>query len=267
MLKTVARLVIPKIIWKKTKEQIYRSLPPGFFQFAGGWADPVTYNQDGLATAHNCDFMQDQRFLSAYNLGAETNSFAGSQIHYRVYIACWAAELALSKDPDADFIECGVFLGGVSFALCNYLKWEQYADKRKFYLVDTFKGFDQRFLSDYEKKREAVNRFYESFETVKKTFGKYSNVQLVRGPVPESLDQIRESCKKIAFAHIDMNCVMPEVKAAEFIWPRLIEGGIILLDDYGWINHEEQKNALDAFAKSQGRRILSLPTGQGMLVK
>jgi len=30
---------------------------------------PLTYNRDGLATRHNCDFMQAPRFTAAYAAG------------------------------------------------------------------------------------------------------------------------------------------------------------------------------------------------------
>ena len=30
---------------------------------------PLTYNTDGLATQHNCEFMKDPRFAAAYDYG------------------------------------------------------------------------------------------------------------------------------------------------------------------------------------------------------
>ena len=33
---------------------------------------PLSYKQDGLATAHNCDFMKDERFMRAYHQGEAT---------------------------------------------------------------------------------------------------------------------------------------------------------------------------------------------------
>ena len=64
-----------------------------------------------------------------------------------------------------------------------------------------------------------------------------------------------------------MNCVQPEVAAMEYFWPKLVAGGVVILDDYGFSGHEAQKRAADQFAASVGARILSLPTGQGLLIK
>jgi len=67
--------------------------------------------------------------------------------------------------------------------------------------------------------------------------------------------------------HIDMNCTLPEIAAAEYFWDRLVSGAAMLLDDYGHGGHEEQKYAFDGFAKRKGVEILSLPTGQGLIIK
>jgi len=73
--------------------------------------------------------------------------------------------------------------------------------------------------------------------------------------------------RRIGFLSIDMNVAYPEVQAAEFFWDRLVPGAVMLLDDYGWYGHEPQKAALDAFARRCGRRVLPLPTGQGIILK
>lgn len=42
---------------------------------------------------------------------------------------------------------------------------------------------------------------------------------------------------------------------------------IMILDDYGWKTHINQKHAWDAFAAKRGVQVLSLPKGQGILIK
>lgn len=81
----------------------------------------------------------------------------------------------------------------------------------------------------------------------------------------ETLAQI--DSEEIAFVHIDMNCAPPEIAAIEYLWPRLTTGAMVLLDDYAYIGYHHQKNAMDKFANSKSVDIMSLPTGQGLLVK
>ena len=64
-----------------------------------------------------------------------------------------------------------------------------------------------------------------------------------------------------------MNCALPERAALEFFWDRLSPGAIVLLDDYGYRGHECQRDAIDEVARSKYVRVLSLPTGQGLIIK
>ena len=71
----------------------------------------------------------------------------------------------------------------------------------------------------------------------------------------------------VAFLHIDMNCALPERVAFEFFWDRLSPGAVVLFDDYAYYGHNCQREAIDAAARARGTEVLSLPTGQGLIVK
>jgi hypothetical protein len=90
-------------------------------------------------------------------------------------------------------------------------------------------------------------------------------VVLIRGPVPDTLSQV--DIHKVAYLSIDMNCTGPEEEALRHFWPKMSPGGIVVLDDYGFSGHESQKRAADRVALSVGVQVLSLPTGQGVMVK
>jgi hypothetical protein len=65
-----------------------------------------------------------------------------------------------------------------------------------------------------------------------------------------------------------MNCVEPEIAAAEFFWEKMTPSAVMLLDDYCYSEHYTlQHNAFNKFAKSKGAEVLPLPTGQGLIVK
>lgn len=64
-----------------------------------------------------------------------------------------------------------------------------------------------------------------------------------------------------------MNCAAPEIAAAEYFWDRMSPSAVMLLDDYGFVSYEEQKNAFDEFARKKAVEILALPTGQGVIIK
>lgn len=64
-----------------------------------------------------------------------------------------------------------------------------------------------------------------------------------------------------------MNNVIPEIAAISHFWDRLVPGAVVLLDDYGVRRFEMQKRGMDEFATRRGVEILSLPTGQGLILK
>ena len=153
-----------------------------------------------------------------------------------------------------------------SLAICHYLDFNSLG--KKFYLFDTCRGLPHEQMSDWERKlrHDQNERVYpECYELAKKNFAPYPNAVLVRGKIPDTLGSVE--IDKVAYLSIDMNLAYPEKCALEFFWPKLVAGAVIVFDDYAWANCYEQKAVHDAFAASQNTKILTLPTGQGLLVK
>jgi O-methyltransferase len=258
---------------KRLAKAIYRlcSLPNDERQLAidmlrngmGMHGEKFRFAEDGLCTIHNCDFLTDPRFSKAYEAGARTGSWNDWSLRWRAYVVCWASRHASALNRD--FAECGVNKGGYGRMIIEYLGTDRFTTSA-FYLLDTFKGFDRSLLSDSENVTMASRYQYEnSIEAVKKTFAPFPFVKIIKGSVPETLRSIDSDA--FSFVSIDMNCVRPEIAAAEFFWPKLVPGGIMLLDDYGFAAHIDQKDAFDLFASQVGVQVLSLPTGQGLMIK
>ncbi len=234
-----------------------------------GHGEGHIYDQDGLQSAHNHEFMDDPVFRKAYARGVRA---AGRDYewHWRVHVGLWAASWA-SRLP-GDFVECGVNRGFLSSAIMDYLTWDSLG--KHFYLLDTFKGMDERYISAQDRAAGAIrknltnlaNGFYTSnTEEVRANFAEWKNLSLIEGAIPETLSQVQAD--QICYLHLDMNCSTPELAAAEFFWDRLTPGACLLLDDYAYRGYRAQKTTMDCFAQARGNMILSLPTGQGLLIK
>jgi hypothetical protein len=223
-----------------------------------------TYNQDALITAHNHDFVDDPDFIKAYKRGIKAWDL-DPQMPWRTHVALWAA--SHGKLLEGDFVECGVYRGFLSSAVMQFLDWNKL--DRQFYLFDTFRGLDEKLVSDSERKKGRMEmskqNYSECYDKVKANFAEFKNVHLVRGSIPDTLKDVKIS--KVAYLSIDMNCVAPEIAAANFFWDRMVSGAIAVLDDYAFAGFEDQKNAFDQFAIEKGIRILSMPTGQGVYIK
>lgn len=246
------------------------ALPDRVADAADEEVSPVhLYDQDALVTRHNHEFMNDPTFRRAYARGvkaAETDY----RWHWRVHVGLWAAQAA-SKLP-GDFVECGVNKGFLSSAIMELLDWDRTG--RTFHLLDTFSGIDPRYVSEaeeaegiLEKNRKTIDSgFYvTSADAAIANFSEWRNHRIIVGAVPETLSQIE--ARQIAFLSIDMNCMPPEVAALEYLWPRLVDGAFVLLDDYAYVGYRQQKLGMDACARKLGVSVLSLPTGQGLIIK
>jgi len=64
-----------------------------------------------------------------------------------------------------------------------------------------------------------------------------------------------------------MNSAYPEAAALEFFWERLSPGAMVLLDDYAYRGYEQQTIAINRVVKARQADVLSLPTGQGLIVR
>ncbi len=228
---------------------------------------PNIYNQDSLLTSHNHDFMNDPKFMTAYQRGVKATEEAYN-IHWRVHVALWVASQA--KRMEGDFVECGVNRGFFTSCIMSYIDWNSLG--KRFFLFDTFQGIDEKYMSDEEKNKgrfEAHKGMYsECYDQVVENFSEFDGVHIVRGSVPETLSlPILDDLEQVCYLSIDMNCAAPEIAAADFFWNKMVKGAWVLLDDYAYVGYDEQKKAHDAFARSKGIDILSLPTGQGLYRK
>ncbi len=228
------------------------------------------YNEDGLQSIHNHEFMDDPSFISAYKRGLKASSGVDSRFYWRAHVVLWAAHCA--SKLKGDFVECGVNKGFNSSAIMHYLNWNVL--NKSFYLLDTFNGMDQRFLTEEEMlqgKLEINQKILDAggYEcnvgAVRANFSEWQRVHIIQGSVPETLPQVRT--EEIAYLHLDMNCAIPEQRAAEFFWPLLVPGAFMLFDDYAYKGYDSQKVAIDSFAHRTGVTVLALPTGQGLIIK
>ncbi len=238
--------------FKKIRKKIYN-----------GKRLPVNYNQDGLTTIHNAGFMQSKDFQRAEIAGAATGSW--KNIHWRLHTILWSA-LHCNSLP-GDFVECGTNRGGFARAICEYINLNQ--SGKAFYLLDTFNGLDNELLTMDElksgKKEHFLHEYSECYEDVKKTFESFEFVKIIRGSVPDTLINVKST--QIAFLSIDMNTIVPEIAALNYFWPNMAPGGMIVLDDYAYATCDLQYTAHNEWAATNNIKILSLPTGQGIIIK
>ena len=174
-------------------------------------------------------------------------------IRWRIHTILWAA--LHSSKLEGDFVDCGGGFGFFMSSIYSYLNFESL--NKKYYMLDSFQGTHPNHGINH------FSRLGDWYEDVLKNHGNKKNLKIIKGYIPETLNQIDSN--KISFLSIDLNSASPEIDCLNMLWDRIVNNGLIIFDDYGFSN--DQRNAHNDFAKSKGLSIMSSPTGQGILIK
>lgn len=219
----------------------------------------VSWGDRLLTLDKTCGFLTPGLRTILTTMNKVTDSYAGpDSVAWRVNTLVWASKLTAG-----DIVECGVFKGDMMWALAAL------GEKRPMHLFDTFEGFpesqrgglpDKEGLYAFLQQRFSPPGLYES---VIARFSPFPNVRVIKGVVPDSLDLT----DPIGLLHIDMNNAVTETLALERLYPLVLPGGAIVLDDYGWREFPKQKAAADKFFKHHSIEVLELPSGQGLAIK
>lgn len=214
-----------------------------------------TYYADNLITiGRSVGFLQDPAFRAAFDAAEPENMTRA--LAWRLHVLVWAAHLALMRD--GDFVECGVYEGFSSRVLTHYLDFASLP--RRYFLYDIFDnpgsdGFGSVMPAHSSKLEQRVRR----------RFADVPNVVVVPGMLPGSL--AKAAPDKIAFLHLDLNNAEAERTTLAALYDRISPGAPMVFDDYGWLSHHKQKDAIDAFLGERNVRVMELPTGQGLAIK
>ncbi len=209
----------------------------------------------------NRSFLEDEAFMASYRKHAHDEQ--EQSLLWRLHTLVWAARQALHYE--GAFVECGVLKGFCSAVVCETLGFDRF--DRRFYLYDTFSGLPEEISSEAERRAWDYSQYDPDalYDEVQRLFAGYENVEVVRGIVPFVFEQTVP--ERIAFLHIDMNSRDAEIAALEHLFDRVVPGGLIVFDDYGWRCNRPQMEAARAFMAERGLHVLELPTGQGLVVK
>ncbi len=185
---------------------------------------------------------------------------------WRHWIVSYATRHAMtfSQGNEFNFVECGVGDGLSSYYTLREIN--EIIDIRtnaKFHLYDSWGPMKEDGLLESES--SSLGRYSElEIDVTKKNLKEFEKMIIYhRGYIPEIFNK-EPSPSSIIYMHIDLNSTPPTINALEFFFPKLISGGVILFDDYGWSNHKDTKHAIDNFFKNKPGILMQLPTAQAI---
>ncbi len=165
--------------------------------------------------------------------------------------------LALS----GDFAEFGVFRGGTALLTAQVLG--EAGDRRLLHLFDSFAGMPKTSANESFSQGDFAETSEAAVRQLVAPTG--ANVEFHVGYIPDTFQGLK--IDQFAFAYVDVDLYQSVLDCVEFAYPRLVPGGILLFDDYGFPSCARAREAVDlAFAQRREKPIY-LPTGQAMVIK
>ena len=143
--------------------------------------------------------------------------------------------------------ELGVYRG--FFARCI----NQLLPERKLYLFDSFEGFGEE--AQASESFQAAHR-NTAAEKVLSIMPFPERIIVKPGFFPDSLDGLEEP---FCLVSLDVDFYQTTLDGLRYFWPRLEKGGYLLLHDWGSPKLPGVRQALAAYERELGQRILSVP--------
>ena len=158
-------------------------------------------------------------------------------------------------------MECGCKHGHSTMIIAETLRDQSYMGE--LHVFDSFEGGlsdkdanDRVGLGDTSGSATLKQKqhFSSSLSKFQRTFADYEFMKIYPGWLPDTLLQL-DQANKYALIHIDVDLYLPIKGCLEYFYPRLTEGGILVIDDYGSAVFPGAKKAVDEFFDNNGCSI------------
>lgn len=209
------------------------------------------FGNDNLITwGKTLGFLRDDEFVATIMRNTRPGIERGTI--WRQVTLVWAARQV--SRLEGDFVECACYRGSTARTVADLVD----ISSRRYFLYDLFEHDESM---PHHTMPEHSKTLYDE---VRARFPE-PNVIITKGRVPDSL--ATAAPEKIALMHLDLNNADAEIGALEVLWDRIVPGGILVLDDFGWAGYHKQYTAETKWLGDRGHFILEMPTGQGLVVK
>jgi O-methyltransferase len=179
-----------------------------------------------------------------------------------------AVRYVVANGLEGDFVECGVWRGGSTMAMALTLQ-ELGAADRRLHLYDTFAGMSAPTGDDVDVKgRPAQGQFdrmadgdknlwcYAGLDEVRANLASTgypeAHLRFMKGKVEETIPE--GAPEKIALLRLDTDWYDSTRHELEHLYPRLVTGGVLIIDDYG--HWQGARNAVDEYFAAHGIKPL-----------
>jgi O-methyltransferase len=163
-----------------------------------------------------------------------------------------------ASNLDGHFAEIGVYRGGTAKLLAHVAD----SAKRELHLFDTFAGMPETDARDLHVAGDFADT---SLAQVQRFLAGHPSATFHPGEFPGTSDPVTD--KRFSLVHVDVDIASSVEACCVFFYPRLVPGGVMVFDDYGFTSCPGAKLATDAFFADRPEPVLHLLTSQALIVK
>lgn len=175
----------------------------------------------------------------------------------------WALVEQTSK-LEGSLIEIGVWKGGTGALIARQASLCGIDDP--VYLCDTFTGVVKASDKDSTYKGgEHADTTRQTVQTLLDDF-RLDNVRILEGIFPDETSRFVEQ-ERFKFCHIDVDVYQSANDIVEWIWPKMSIGGMIVYDDYGFVDCDGITEHVEEQRSSKDRLVLYNLNGHAVVVK
>jgi O-methyltransferase len=162
--------------------------------------------------------------------------------------------------------ECGVFRGGSAMLLAKLLAGHSTHDGSQLHLFDTFSGMPETDPTrDWHKTGDLGMTSVEAVRQLIEPLARPGTIHLHVGLIPDTFAGLEDH--RIAFCHCDLDIYRSILDCCAFSYPRLLPGGFLIFDDYGFPTCSGARAAVDEFFADKPETPLVLHTGQAIVCR
>ncbi len=185
---------------------------------------------------------------------------------YRVY-ELWALVDEVCKlEEKGALLEVGVWRGGTSGIIGKRL--EMLGSSETLYAADTFTGVVKSSnLDSHYNDGEHADTNIEIVEKLLYQDLKLNNVKILKGIFPDDTQHLIPAATKFSFCHVDVDVYKSAEGILDWIWDRMIAGGIVVFDDYGAITCDGITEYVNREKFKKDRLFIYNANGHGIFIK